>query len=57
MQQNQELRDLKKQQKSDEESIATLKRELAEKKRTSASLHERVSAHERVCEFVRFTIL
>lgn len=41
-QQSQEFRDLKKQQKKDEESIATLKHELAEKKRNSASAHERV---------------
>lgn len=42
MQQSQELRELKKQQKGDEESIATLRRELTEKKRSCASAIEKV---------------
>ena len=41
-QQSQELKELKKQLKSDEESVATLKRELTEKKRNAGAMQERV---------------
>lgn len=41
-QQSQELKELKKLLKSNEESVADLKRELAEKKRNAGAMQERV---------------
>ena len=45
-QQGQELKDLRRRQKSDEESMAVLRREIAEKKRSSAASQERVKQLE-----------